>query len=116
MRRSSGAAVCSTPHNKDAGSAQVKQRGDSGESLSDLSNCETQTPVNTNKKETPMAVSAEEENITFYGRSLALQPCLLTAPCPGSISQERAANIFSYVMWQFPPSGPSGDVVGRRSS
>lgn len=35
-----------------------------------------------------MAVSAAEENITFYSHSLALEPRLLTAPCPGSVSQE----------------------------
>lgn len=109
MQRSSDGAVCSSPHNWAAGTARVKQRGDSGESLSDLRGCETQTPANKKKrKENPIAVSAEEENITFYSHSLALEPWLLTAPCPGSISQGRTGNIFSYVMWQFPPEGQVG--------
>lgn len=60
------------------------------------------------RKENPIAVSAEEENITFYSHSLALEPWLLTAPCPGSISQGRTGNIFSYVMRQFPPEGQVG--------
>lgn len=50
MQRSSDGAVCSSPHNWAAGTARVKQRGDSGESLSDLRGCETQTPAKKKKK------------------------------------------------------------------
>lgn len=117
MQRSSDAAVCSALHNYAAAGNRIKQRGDSGEFA--LSNCETQDSneqQQQKKPSSPMAASAGEEDITFYSRSLALQPWLLTAPSPGSISQERRANISSCVMWQFPPRGQREAVVGRRSS